>query len=164
MFVESEYAVLTLITPDGREWLGSRQRSVFGGVIAISLVFGVSHIVFSGGGGVEGRSISLVVSSALLGAGWGATYVLTGNLWLPMGVHFGYNISNAMLFQPSYDSVLSQLPTALKIGIEEPAFWQLPRSFISAFVVVLLIACWVYFERGEVSIDSRIAQRVKDGK
>ena len=70
----------------------SRHASIFGSVVAISSLFGVSHVVFGGGGGVEGRSISLVISSALLGAGWGTIYVLTGNLWLPMGAHFGYNI------------------------------------------------------------------------
>mgnify|MGYP000165094780 CR=1 FL=1 len=139
------------------KWLGSRYASIFGSVVAISLVFGVSHVVFGGGGGVEGRSLSLVVSSALLGIGWGTIYVLTGNLWLPMGAHFGYNISNAMVFQPSYDSGLFQLPAALEIGISEPAFWQLPRSFVAALSTILLILCWVYLERGEVSIDDRVA-------
>jgi len=142
------------------KWVGSRQASIFGSVVAISLLFGVSHVVFGGGGGVEGRSISLVISSALLGAGWGTIYVLTGNLWLPMGAHFGYNISNGMIFQPSYDTVLFQLPTVLKIGISEPAFWQLPRSFISALAMIVLAIYWMYFERGEVNIDDRVAQRI----
>jgi len=143
-------------------WISSRTASIVGGVIVISVIFGFSHVIFGGGGGTEGRSLSLVLTSTLAGLGWGTAYILTGNLWFPMGIHLGYNLSNAMVFQPNYESVAFQFPTVFQIGIIHPAFWEIPRSLVSLAVTMALVVAYIRIVRSEWGIDDRVAPRVQE--
>ncbi|MCX8955020.1 CPBP family intramembrane metalloprotease, partial [Ruegeria sp. NA] len=60
-----------------------------GGLVAASLLFGLAHI----GGGP-----ALVVFASLLGLGCGLGYFATGRLWVPVAMHFGFNLTHLLLF------------------------------------------------------------------
>jgi len=92
--------------------LGARPAVVV--ALAVSSVcFGMMHAIRSGGGGVAGRSVELVVASALNGLLWGGAYVLTGRLSIATGLHFGHNLWAATILQPS--SIEMALPAVATI-------------------------------------------------
>ncbi|WP_209506640.1 MULTISPECIES: CPBP family intramembrane glutamic endopeptidase [unclassified Ruegeria] len=62
---------------------------VTGGLVAASLLFGLAHI--SGGP-------ALVGFASLLGLGCGLGYYATGRLWVPVAMHFGFNLTHLLLF------------------------------------------------------------------
>lgn len=59
-------------------------------VVTLSVVFGLVH-VSNGGAGIIG-AVAIVLSAGLL---LNVSYVLTRRLWLPMGIHFGWNAMQA---------------------------------------------------------------------
>lgn len=59
------------------------------GLVASSLLFGLAHAA----GGVL-----LVVFAALLGFACGLGYFATGRLWVPVLMHFGFNMAHLLLF------------------------------------------------------------------
>ncbi|NOD64057.1 CPBP family intramembrane glutamic endopeptidase [Ruegeria sp. HKCCD9179] len=60
-----------------------------GGVIAASLLFGLVHF----GGGP-----ALVVFASILGLACGLGYYATQRLWVPVAMHFGFNLVHLLLF------------------------------------------------------------------
>ncbi|WP_171183834.1 CPBP family intramembrane glutamic endopeptidase [Ruegeria sp. HKCCC2117] len=60
-----------------------------GGVIAASLLFGLAHF----GGGP-----ALVVFASILGLACGLGYYATQRLWVPVAMHFGFNLVHLLLF------------------------------------------------------------------
>lgn len=129
--------------------LGSTAAVV--GAVAVSLpAFGALHLLDGG--------LAVVVTSAVGGILFATAYVLTGQLALPIGVHFGGVAVLSVRQQPvSADPELT-LPSlvvaeqtgdpSLLVGVE---FW-LVRIFLGVF----LLCCWVYVTDGELSIAERV--------
>lgn len=127
---------------------GSRSWAVLVSLLASSLLFGVSHVITQGGGGAEGRSVQLVITSALLGVLWGGAYVLTGRLSIPFGLHFGHNLWAAVVLQPT------------EVGLELPALGQVAYSVgryelaVSKLIVgAVCVLVWLYGTRDELTIE-----------
>ncbi|SLN51577.1 CPBP family intramembrane glutamic endopeptidase [Ruegeria meonggei] len=85
---------LTCLTEEAffRGYLQSAIASQLGAPIAIaaaSLLFGLAHF----GGGP-----ALVVFAAILGGACGLGYYATGRLWVPVLMHFGFNVLHLVLF------------------------------------------------------------------
>lgn len=66
--------------------------NLFWGVVISSIVFGLLHI------GNPGSSWSAVVGITLAGLYFAFAYIRTKQLWLPIGLHIGWNFSEGVLF------------------------------------------------------------------
>jgi membrane protease YdiL (CAAX protease family) len=130
--------------------LDRRQFGLAGAIGASSVVFGLSHVIFAGGGGTEGRSLQLVFSATLFGLAWATAYVLTGHIALPVGIHLAYNLSNGFLFQVSSQlSAGTSFPAVLRIGVTSGEFWHSNELTTLRFVVALSFTLgWVYLQNG----------------
>jgi membrane protease YdiL (CAAX protease family) len=62
--------------------LGGRQISA---VLIAAVVFGMTHMFFAGASPLS------VLSNSLGGVAYGLAFVLTGRIWLGMGLHFAWN-------------------------------------------------------------------------
>ncbi|SDQ43950.1 CPBP family intramembrane glutamic endopeptidase [Natronobacterium texcoconense] len=138
---------------------GLRERSfgvvpAVGAAVAVSLpLFGLFHVL---GGGA-----ALVITSAIAGIYFAAGYVLTGQLALPIGVHFGgivtYSVQQATL--------LGGLTLPSIVVVETATDPSMLTAFGSQFarvvVGVALIAVWVYVVYGQVSIDDGVYGRAE---
>ncbi|MEO9576761.1 MAG: CPBP family intramembrane glutamic endopeptidase [Tateyamaria sp.] len=85
---------LTCLTEEAffRGYLQSALAARFGpiaGIAAASLLFGLAH---AAGGAL------LVVFAGLLGLACGLGYFATGRLWVPVLMHFGFNMAHLLLF------------------------------------------------------------------
>ncbi len=85
---------LTCLTEEAffRGYLQSAMTNRFGplaGIVTASLIFGLAH---AAGGAV------LVIFAALLGFACGLGYFATGRLWVPVLMHFGFNLAHFLLF------------------------------------------------------------------
>lgn len=68
----------------------------FGSTVAVAVltvVFGLVH-VSNGGAGVYG-AVAIMISAGLL---LNVAYILTGRLWLPIGIHFAWNAMQSAVF------------------------------------------------------------------
>lgn len=75
-----------------RGYLQTKLAARFGpgvGLGLASILFGLAH--FAGGA-------ALVVFAALLGLACGLGYLATGRLWVPVLMHFGFNLTHLILF------------------------------------------------------------------
>lgn len=126
----------------------SSNWSVVVALLTSSVIFGMSHIVTQGGGGAEGRSIQIVLTSTLLGLLWGGAYVLTGRLAVPFGLHFGHNLWAAMVLQPT--------EVAMTIPALGHVTYSVSRYELAVGKVVVGASCvlvWLYLTRGELISD-----------
>jgi len=128
--------------------LESRNLSVGVSLLTSALIFGVSHVITQGGGGAEGRSLQLVLTSALLGILWGGAYVLTGRLSIPFGLHFGHNLWAAVVLQPT--ETATNLPA---LGQVTYAATRYELAVGKVLVGALCLVGWLYLTRGEVAVD-----------
>lgn len=127
---------------------GSRSLSVGVSLLTSALIFGVSHVIAQGGGGAEGRSLQLVLTSALLGVLWGGAYVLTGQLSIPFGLHFGHNLWAAVVVQPA--EVALGLPALGQVTYAASRYeLAVGKVLVGAFCLV----GWLYLTRGEVTVE-----------
>ena len=79
-----------------------------------ALIFGLSHL------GNNGATMISVLSVAVTGGiTMGLTYVLTKSLWLPMGVHFGWNFTQGAVFGAAVSGY--NLQCAFKFDLSGPA-------------------------------------------
>jgi uncharacterized protein len=74
-----------------RRWLSSR-HAIAAGVVLSAVVFTVGHL------GQVAERPAFLVTWLLAGLLFGALYVLSGSLALPIGVHAGFNIVAQALF------------------------------------------------------------------
>lgn len=130
---------------------GSQKSSIVFALLISSILFGVSHIITQGGGGVEGRSFQLVITSTLLGLLWGSSYVLTGKLTIPIGLHLGHNLWPIVVLQPA------------EVGVVAPALgqvsYEVSRYVLDTGKVVIGGIClllWLYLSRGGLRINEEI--------
>ncbi|WP_336037787.1 CPBP family intramembrane glutamic endopeptidase [Halobacterium yunchengense] len=136
--------------------VGAR-RAVMIALATSSVCFGVMHVIRSGGGGVAGRSVELVVTSVLNGLLWGGAYVLTGRLSIATALHFGHNLWAAIIVQPS--SIEMALPAVATITYK--------TSLLSLTVGKVLVGgvclfAWLSLTRDTVVLNPHIARGPDD--
>jgi len=109
--------------------------------LASLVLFGAYHVPLRG-------NVVVAVDAAMVGVTFALAYVLTGDLGLAIGVHFG------------------RLPTVFLAGrgfagVEVPGFVELTRNTLASNlgvrlveigVVCLLVAAWVYATRGDIRL------------
>ncbi len=141
-----------IVMKNATEALGSRFSGVgvvVGGAVGVSVVlFGLFHL-FGGG-------LALVITSAIAGLFFVAGYLLTGQLALPIGVHFGGIITYSMQQEPlfggfTFPSVIVVEPTP-----DPSLLIALGMQFFRVLVGVALLAAWVFVFYGGLSIDDRV--------
>lgn len=134
-------------------------------LVGSSVVFGLYHIVFQGGGGYEGRSLALVISSALFGLVWGIAYMGTGKIALPLGMHLGYNVTNGLVLSIPPMAADATLPTLVVVGAIEEWFWESYALVALRTIVVLgLLFTWLLAVHGRVRIVEDIADPGTTGR
>jgi membrane protease YdiL (CAAX protease family) len=125
----------------------SPRLAVLAATVASLVLFGAYHVPLRG-------NVVVAVDAAMVGVTFALAYVLTGDLGLAVGVHFG------------------RLPTVFATGrtfagVEAPGFVELTTNTLAANlevklveigVVCVLVAAWVYATRG----DLRLAPSVWD--
>jgi hypothetical protein len=133
----------------------SQSWSAVASLLLSSVIFGLSHIITQGGGGAEGRSLQLVITSTLLGVLWGGAYVFTGRFSIPFGLHFGHGLWAAVVLQPT--AVALTIPSLGRVACSISRYELVIGKVIVGSVCVLI---WVYGTRGELSINSeRLTER-----
>ncbi|WP_135828897.1 CPBP family intramembrane glutamic endopeptidase [Halorussus halobius] len=130
---------------------GSWSSSALFALLFSSVIFGFSHVIRQGGGGSEGRSLQLVITSALLGLLWGGGYVMTGNLSIPFGLHLGYNLWPAVVLQPSEATLLTPALGQVSYSVSR---YELVVGKVLAGGICLVV--WLYLSRGELTIGEGI--------
>ncbi len=135
----------------------SRDRSAVLALLFSSLVFGVSHVIVQGGGGTEGRSLQLVITSALLGLLWGGGYVLTGRLAIPFGLHLGYNLWPAVVLQPTEATLGTPALGQVAYSVSQ---YELTAGKVLVGGVCLMV--WLYLTRGELTVKADISEWAAD--
>lgn len=73
------------------KWFGERKNATLYAILTASLLFGLGH-VFSAPGQPAATIIAKVVWAAALGVYFGAVYVASENLWVPIILHFIINL------------------------------------------------------------------------
>lgn len=119
----------------------SPRVAVLVATLASLALFGAYHVPLRG-------NAVVAVDAAMVGVTFALAYLLTGDLGLAVGVHFG-----------RLPSVFAAGRTVA--GVEVPAFVELTRNTLAANlavtlvelgVVCLLVAAWVYATRGELRL------------
>ena len=132
---------------------GSQKSSVLLALLTTSILFGVSHIISQGGGGTEGRSLQIVITSALMGLLWGGSYVLTGRLTIPFGLHLAHNLWPVVVLRPA--ELTSAVPALGQVSYEVS---QYMLAVGKVLVGSLCLMVWLYFSRGELTIPESITK------
>ncbi|WP_276302238.1 CPBP family intramembrane glutamic endopeptidase [Halorussus lipolyticus] len=109
------------------------------------LLFGLYHVPLRG-------NVVVAIDAALVGITFSLAYLLTGELGLPVGIHFG--------------RVLTELLYGRTIaGVAVPQFVELTRTTLTAnlevklvrlSVICLFVLAWVYLARGELRLDETV--------
>ncbi|MFC6723669.1 CPBP family intramembrane glutamic endopeptidase [Halobium palmae] len=125
----------------------SRKAAASLAMVGSLVAFGLLHTVYRGGGIVA-------IDAALTGTTFAFTYLLTGKLALPMGVHFGRHITT-VLGGKSYGVV-----DLIAVGevTKNTLTANLEVEFVQIGVVCLLTSMWVYQQRGSIQIQPIIYQ------
>jgi membrane protease YdiL (CAAX protease family) len=112
----------------------------WGALLLSAALFSVKHIL-------DNPNVTFAAFAGVLLAGvfLGAAYAATGRLWLPIGLHFGWNFAEGTLFgtDVSGNSLGQALLTGKLIG---PALWSGGKFGPEASVVawIILIAASAY--------------------
>ena len=118
--------------------LSSRIIGTWGALLFTSALFGVAHL--GNKGATLGSGIAIMLEAGVL---LGAAYVVTQRLWLPIGLHIGWNFTEGSVFSMQVSGNTSD--TGLLRGslsgsqaLTGGAFG--PESSIVAVIVCLLVA------------------------
>jgi hypothetical protein len=123
------------------------RRAVVGGWFA-----GIAFVVAVHGGSLS-RALGLIAAGAL----FGALYVHTGDLALPIGFHLGVNVGAGWLFVPS--SLVGERAAVVAVTETLPALGALSAPRIPQMVIAyLLLVAWLRWRRGEVGIEADVAR------
>lgn len=130
-----------------------RGRALVGAILVSAVVFGVAHV---GSGAVpSGLPLAAMVGVwSLGGLLYAVAYALTGELALPIGLHFASNLGSGVLFLGLDEGDQSAYPAVLQVEVLAPELWHpvygLPN--VAATVVGLLgVVGWVYLTRDGLS-------------
>jgi hypothetical protein len=120
-------------------------------LVASAPVFGILHLLGNGG-------MADVLTSLVGGFLFGTAYVLTGQLSLPIGVHFGGVAILTFLQQPVSQEPELTLPSVIVVeGIGNASLAQSVELWIvRAGIGIALICVWVYYSTGEIAIADEI--------
>jgi len=116
--------------------LCSKIFGTWGAVILSGVLFGIAH-------GIEpGATATAISSVALAGLFLGAAFALTGRLWLPIGIHAGWNFAEGSLFGTavSGNTVGGSLITAKLTGPEILTGGRFGPEASIVTVIVLFVA------------------------
>lgn len=121
--------------------------SIVGAIGASAPLFGLLHVLGNGG-------MAEVLTSLVAGLLFATAYVLTGQLSLPIGVHFGGVALLTFLQEPVSQQPELTLPSIMVVdGIGSASLAQSVELWIArATIGVFLIVAWVYYSTGEVAI------------
>lgn len=115
------------------------------------VVFGLLHVVYRG-------SALVAIDAALTGTMFVFAYLLTGDLALPIGIHFG-RLSTSVLTGESFGVV-----ELVAIGevTQNTLTANLEVRFVQIGIVCLLVSVWVSLTRGSLHISEAIYQQHTD--
>jgi membrane protease YdiL (CAAX protease family) len=139
--------------------IGARWATVIA-ILIPSLFFGLAH--FSN----ENATMLSIVNTMIFGALFGAAYVLTGELALPIGLHFAWDFVQGFGLGRSGDAprlgaflVVAEGDPAARLWTGWPFTVEGGLLGTAAFVLgFLLIAAWVRLRRGSVRLYPSMAQ------
>ncbi|MEY7849657.1 CPBP family intramembrane glutamic endopeptidase [Natrarchaeobius sp. A-rgal3] len=114
-------------------------------------LFGLFHIP------LRGDPLEAMVTSALLGTAFALAYVLTGELALPIGVHFG-----GMSIELAVGEEVVGLEVLSVVTLEQSAAASLEFLGVRVGLLCALIVAWVYLTSGDVGIDETVYRRDDD--
>lgn len=90
------------------------------------------------------------------GAAFGALYVHTGSLALPIGAHLGANFVGGRVFVPA--SAAGDRAAVFVVSGGVPGVEILDMGFTKVILAYLLLLGWLQWRRGEVGIETAIAE------
>jgi uncharacterized protein len=146
---------------EGFNWrvIGPRWATVIA-VLIPALLFGLAHATNPNATTLS--TINIMIFAVLFAAG----YVLTGELALPIGLHFAWDFIQGFVF--GVTGAVSQFGSVLVLAEDDPAgkLWTgLPYGAeggplgTGAFILgFLLTVAWVRFRRGSVRLDAALTQ------
>jgi len=114
-------------------------------------IFGILHLLGNSG-------LADVLTSLVGGFLFGTAYILSGQLSLPIGVHFGGVAIITLLQEPVSQSPELTLPSVFVVeGITNISLTQSVELWIvRAAVGIILICGWVYYSDGEIAIAEEV--------
>jgi membrane protease YdiL (CAAX protease family) len=120
-------------------------------LVASTPIFGLLHLLGNSG-------LADVLTSLVGGFLFGTAYVLSGQLSLPIGVHFGGVAIITLLQEPVSQSPELTLPSIFVVdGIVDISLAQSVELWIvRATVGIVLICVWVYYSTGEIAIAEEV--------
>lgn len=141
-------------TADGlRRWL-SPHRAVAVAVALSGLIFGLAHIG-------QPAYKPLILTWVLAGLVFGAMYVCSGSLALPIGAHITVNVAYQMVFVRTDYAGTESYSAVMRI-VPDPALAFLQTGGVIDIGVYstlgLLTYLWLRFSRGNVTIDPAALQ------
>ncbi|MDJ1432488.1 type II CAAX endopeptidase family protein [Halostagnicola sp. A-GB9-2] len=147
--------VVTNVAEGLRTRLSSRQ-ALFGAWAVSTVLFGVLHLPLGTVPG-EASTVGMLGVWLSLGGLLGLAYVLSGQLALPIGLHFAVNYATNSIFFGS-----DLFPTVLRTEITAPELWHpiAGLTMVPGLLVAFgLVIAWCYWRRGESVLAVHISER-----
>ena len=127
-----------------------------------SLLFGMFHL------GSPNASMVSTLNIVLWGILFGAAYLLTGSLAIPIGVHISWNLFQGNVFGFPVSGVTFPADTVTFISIDQtgPELWTGgafgPEAgllgFFAIILGILLVVGWIRLRIGDVKVCIQMAQ------
>ena len=129
-------------------------------ILIPSVLFGLAHVSSAN------ATMLSTVNTMIFGVVFGAAYALTGELALPIGLHFAWDFVQAFGLGRSGDApglgaflVVVEGDSAARLWTAWPFAVEGGLLGTGAFVLgILLIAAWVRWRRGSVRVDPSLVQ------
>lgn len=129
--------------------LTSSRNAIVAAWVVSSLVFGVLHVPLGTIPG-DGSFVGMLIVWCLMGGLFGWAYILSGELALPIGLHFSFNYAVNNLFFGGAASGQAALPTVVRTEIIGPELWH-PLTGVPMLLAVglgyLFIGAWISWRR-----------------
>jgi membrane protease YdiL (CAAX protease family) len=116
-----------------------------------SLLFGAYHVPLRG-------NLVVAIDAAMVGLTFALAYLLTGELGLPLGIHFG-RIS--LEFLDGFETLGFELPGILVFSRNTLAA-NLEVRLLELGTIALFVVVWVYWTDGEIGIAENIYELASD--
>ena len=113
--------------------------------VASLVVFGILHVVYRG-------TVVVAIDATLTGMMFAFAYLITGDLALPTGVHFGRLITS-VLSGGSYGVV--EIPAIGEVT-QNTLTANLEVRFVQIGIVCILVCLWVYLNHGSIQLSAVI--------
>ncbi len=132
--------------------VSSRIVGTWGALLFTASIFGLAHLANRGATLSSGLAIMLEAGILL-----GAAYALTGRLWLPIGLHIGWNFTEGSIFGMSVsgNSVAGTADSALLRGslngpqiLTGGAFG--PEASVVAVLLCLMVAAYLLYRTAKL--------------